>query len=106
MVKFKIIDTALAAARDAGYQQVTVTAVATISSALVIAAGKGQKVFTVNISLSYDPADLRLEGPKWDAYQSGVAQGLAENDIMANEYAIVLNTSDSVSTSMDLNFSF
>jgi secreted protein with Ig-like and vWFA domain len=100
------LDVALAAARTAGYQQVTVTGNATISSALITAAGKGQKSFTVNLTLSYDPADLRLEGPKWEAYKSGMAEGLAENDIMSNEYTITLNTSDSVSTSVDIIFSF
>ena len=100
------LDTALEAARLAGYTQVTSGSAATISAALIVAAGKGQKTFTVTVVLSYDPADLRLEGPKWDAFKSGVSQGLGAGDIMVNEYTIKLNTDDSVSTSMDLDFTF
>lgn len=100
------LDTKLAEARDAGSDWVTVTNLAGITTGLTNAANKGQRKFTLNFAATYQPADLRLLGALWLAFQSGVLQGLASEDVMNNEVTVKLNTSDQLSTSIDLVFSF
>jgi secreted protein with Ig-like and vWFA domain len=100
------LDTKLAQARTAGSDFVGVDNLAAITTGLSAAAAKGQKKFTLNYPVSYQPADLRLLGPLWEAFKSGVEQGLAAQDIMGNEVVVKLNTSDQLSTSIDLSFSF
>ena len=100
------LDTKLAEARTSGRDFVVVTNLATITSSMAASAAKGTKKFTITLSVSYQPADLRLLGPLWLAYQSGVLEGLAQQDIMNNEVTVGLNVSDNTSTSIDLKFSF
>jgi len=100
------IDTKLAEARAAGSTFITVTNLAAIDTGLTDAANRGQKKFTLNYTASYQPSDLRLMGPLWEAYKTGIQQGLASQDIMANEVTVKLNTSDNLSTSVDLAFQF
>lgn len=105
------LDSKLAEARAAG-RNVVIDAsnepnpVAGFSTALVAAANQGKKEFTYTVSVGYQPQDLRLEGPLWFAFRSGVLQGLLEQDIMLNEADVKLNTSDQLSTSIDINFTF
>jgi hypothetical protein len=73
---------------------------------MAAAAARGQKKFTVNYSVSYQPADLRLLGPLWEAYKTGVLQALAAEDLMGNEVTVSLNTADTLATSIDLKFQF
>ena len=98
------LDTKLAQARQAGYDFVKVTNLAQLGVDMAAEAAKGVKTYTLNYGLSFQPEDLRLEGPLWEAFKSGVLEGFASEDIMGNEIAVVLNTSDTVSTSIDLNF--
>lgn len=100
------IDTKLAEARTDGKDWVLTDNLANITSGLTAAANKGQRKFTLTYSATYQPADLRLLGPLWEAYKSGIYEGLASQDIMGNEVIVKLNTSDQLSTSIDLTFSF
>lgn len=100
------LDTKLAEARAAGSTFVVTTNAAAITAGLTDAANKGQKKFTLNYGVSYQPSDLRLLGPLWEAFKTGVEQGLASQDIMGNEVTVKLNTSDNLSTSVDLMFQF
>ena len=99
-------DTKLAQARQAGYDFITVTNLANITTGMATAAGQGKRKFTLNYTVTYQPQDLRLLGPLWNAFKSGIIQGLAEEDIMVNEASVALNTSDSLTTSIDLLFDF
>lgn len=100
------LDTKLAQARAAGSDFIVTTNSAAITTGLTDAANKGQKKFTLNYSVSYQPSDLRLLGPLWEAFKTGILQGLAAQDIMGNEVAVALNTSDNLNTSIDLKFAF
>lgn len=100
------IDAKLAAARTAGYESIVTDSLATITSAMTAAANSGKRSFTVNIGASFQPADLRLKGSLWFAYQTGVFAGLAAQDIMNDEVAVNLNTADQMATSIDLVFNF
>jgi len=100
------LDVKLAAARTAGYDFIITDNIADISTQIVAQADKGVKTFTLTFATTFQPDDLRLEGCLWDAYRSGVQQGLYEQDIMANEVSVSLNTSDTVSTRVNLNFTF
>jgi hypothetical protein len=100
------LDTKLAQARQAGSDFISVTNAAAITTGLTDAANKGQKKFTLNYSVSYQPSDLRLLGPLWEAFKTGVEQALASQDIMGNEVTVALNTTDNLSTTVDLKFTF
>lgn len=94
---------------DAGVTFVTVSNLATISTALINAAAAGTTKFTTTIITSYLPTTLR--GNKGDnlilkAYLAGIEQGLANQDIYNYECTPALNVSDSITTSIDLNFNF
>jgi hypothetical protein len=101
------LSSALVAARTAGRLFIVdPTNLTALQNAMVIAANSGKTQFTYNHGVTYQPADLRLLGALWEAYQTGVLQGLAEQDIMFNEVEVNLNTSDQQQTSIDLVFSF
>jgi uncharacterized lipoprotein NlpE involved in copper resistance len=100
------IDTKLAAARTAGLSFVAVDNLADITTQMTVQADKGVKDFTLTFATTFQPDDLRLEGCLWEAYKSGIRQGLYAEDIMGNEVTVTLNTSDSVSTRVDLTFKF
>jgi hypothetical protein len=100
------LDTKLAEARAAGNTFIVTTNTAAIDTGLSTAAGRGQKKFTLTYTVSYQPSDLRLLGPLWEAFKTGMLQGLASQDIMGNEVTVKLNTTDTVTTSVDLIFAF
>ena len=100
------LDTKLAEARSNGFTFIKTTNLADITSGMAAAAAQGKKKFTLNFSVSYQPSDLRLLGPLWLAYKSGIMEALASEDIMENEVTVELNTSDQLATSIDLNFDF
>lgn len=100
------LDTKLAEARQNGFTFVKTTNLTSITSGMATAAGQGKKKFTLNFAATYQPADLRLKGPLWLAYQSGIVEALASEDIMQNEVTVDLNLSDSLNTSIDLIFDF
>jgi hypothetical protein len=100
------LDTKLAEARTAGLAFVAVDNLAAITTGLTAAAGRGQKKFTLNYVASYQPSDLRLLGPLYEAFKTGIEQGLAAENIMGNEVTVKLNTSDNLATTVDLMFQF
>jgi hypothetical protein len=100
------MDTKLAQARQAGYDFIKVDNLASITTGLSTAAGQGKKKFTLTYAVTFQPQDLRLEGPLWEAYKTGILEGLSSEDIMGNEVAVKLNTADTLSTSVDLDFDF
>ncbi len=100
------------AAHDAGVALVTDVPGSqydTIVAGLQDAASKGLKKFTVTIPVTYNPAALR--GNKGDnlilkSLISGITEGLSAGLIYDFECTPALNTTDTVNTSIDLNFSF
>ena len=82
---------------------------AAIIAGLHDAASKGLKKFTVTVPVTFNPAALR--GNKGDnlilkSFLSGVTEALSTGLIYDFECTPTLNTSDTVDTSLDLNFSF
>lgn len=80
-----------------------------ITAGLQGGAAAGLKKFTVTIPTTYLPAALR--GNKGDnlilkAYLSGITEQLSNQLIYDFECTPTLNTSDTVNTSIDLNFTF
>ena len=100
------LDAKLAEARQAGYDFVKVTNLADITTDMASAAAQGKKSFTLSYTVTYQPQDLRLEGSLWSAYKTGVIEALASEDIMVNESSVSLNTSDSMTTKVDVSFTF
>ncbi len=99
-------DTALALARASGVTFVATTNLAAITTEMASNAAQGKRTFTLNYDVSFQPDDLRLLGPLWKAFQTGVIQALAVEDIMNNEVTVSLNTASTSSTSIDLTFDF
>ena len=100
------LDTALASARAAGNTSVTVTNLAAIMAGMTAAAATGSKTFTVTLTATFQPVDLRSEGPLWLAYKSGILQGLASEDLMEGDVTVAIDLSDTVTTSVSLSFTF
>jgi len=100
------IDAKLAQARIAGRDFVLVSNLANITSDMAAAAAQGKRAFTLTYTVSFQPSDLRLQGPLWKAYRSGILEGLASEDVMNNEVSVELNTSDTLATSVNLIFDF
>ena len=98
-------DTAFAA----GSAFVTVTNLVAISNDLKSQAALGLTTFTLTYPTSYNPVALR--GNKGNnlilkAFLAGIQDGLAAQNIYDYEVAPALNVSDTVTTSIDLNFTF
>ena len=94
---------------DAGVTFVTVDNLSAISAALISAAAAGNTKFVTTLLSSYNPAILR--GNKGNnlilkAYLAGIQQGLANQEVYNYECIPTLNVSDSINTSIDLNFTF
>lgn len=92
----------------AGEAFVTASA-ATLSAALISNAALGLTKFTVSVVTSFNPVGLR--GNKGDnllrkAYFAGIESGLAAEAVYNYECNLTLNTSDTVSTYVDFNFTF
>ena len=79
---------------------------AAISTALITNAAKGLKTFTITLGVAFEPANLRLLGTHWESFRAGVVSELAAQQIYDYECSIELNTADTLSTSIDLNFTF
>lgn len=81
----------------------------TIMEGLEENAAAGLTTFTVSVETTYLPAALR--GNKGDnlilkAYLSGISEALSTNLIYNFECVPELNTDDTVTTKIDLNFTF
>lgn len=79
---------------------------ANISQGLQDNAAKGGVKFTVNLPVTFEPGNLRLQGLHWQSFRAGVLEQLGSEDIYNYEVDPQLNTSDTVSTSIDLKFDF
>ena len=90
---------------DAGVALITANRAA-ISSALIAAAAAGNVAFVVTLTTSYLPDYLRLKGLLLKAYLCGISSALAVENVYAYECVPTLNTSDNMSTRIDLNFTF
>ncbi len=78
----------------------------TISTALGIAAGRGETSFTINVVHNADNASLELQGRYFSTYSAGLLAALAEEDIYNYEASVVLNTDVAGAASIDLVFNF
>lgn len=92
-------------AADAGAQWV-IDNQATITTNLQANAAKGLKSFTITLTVTYEPNNLRLEGLHWQSFRAGVLKGLITEDIYDYECSVKLNTSDNIETKIDLVFDF
>ena len=102
------LQTKLNDAFDAGSAFVG-TNTATLSTALIDNAAKGQTKFTVNIVTGFNPSYLRANNGDnllTKAYFAGIQSGLATQDIYNYECSLVLNTKQSDLLSVDFNFNF
>jgi hypothetical protein len=80
-----------------------------IAAALQSNAALGLTKFTINVPVTYNPAALRGNNGNnliLKAFLAGVQSGLATQSIFDYECTPVLNTSDTLNTSLDLNFTF
>ena len=100
------LDTALSASRLAGFESITITSLASITTQMATAAAAGLKTFTITLAVAHQPTDMRSEGPLWDAYRSGILQGLYSEDLMGSDIEVVIDLSDTLVTSVSLNFDF
>lgn len=79
---------------------------ANISGQLQSNAAKGAVKFTINLPVTFEPGNLRLLGLHWKSFRAGVLEQMSSEDIYDYEVDPQLNTSDTVSTSIDLKFDF
>jgi hypothetical protein len=96
-------------AHDAGVSLVSDGQYAAITTGLQANAALGLKKFTITVPVSYNPAALR--GNKGDnlilkSFLSGITEALSVEFIYDFECTPALNTSDTVNTQVDLNFTF
>lgn len=82
------------------------TPVSALVTQMTNSAASGNTNFTYRASVTFQPADLRLQGPLWTAFKTGVMEGLASQDVLINEYTMSLDTTDSVNTYLIINFTF
>lgn len=82
------------------------TNLATLTTAMQTNAAAGITKFTVTLLSPAPGHNLRLKGVYMNTYFSGIKAALMAQEIYDYEVAVVLNTSDTVDTSIDLNFSF
>ncbi len=90
---------------DAGATWVT-SNLSDISDELKENAEKGLRTFTINVGVTFEPANLRLEGIHMEMFFAGIRSQLATEDVYSNEYELELNTSITTETSIDINFTF
>ena len=95
----------LADARDAGAQYVADN-LASLSTALKDNAAKGLSKFTVTLPVTFQPANLRLQGLIFKSFVAGVVQALGDEDVYDYEVEVKLNTTDQVETKLDFLFDF
>lgn len=80
--------------------------VATLTTQLQSFSAQGLTKFTINLTGVFEPQNLRLKGIHMNTYFAGIRAALMAEDIYDYEVAIALNTSDTINTSVDLNFTF
>lgn len=81
----------------------------TIRAALLDNAQAGATTFVVNLLTTLNPTALRANKGNnllLKAYLAGIQKGLSDQQLYAYEVTPTLNVSDTISTSIDLNFKF
>ncbi|CAB4124759.1 hypothetical protein UFOVP53_28 [uncultured Caudovirales phage] len=76
----------------------------TLTTEMQTAAAAGITKFTVSIVAPVSGHNLRLKGTYMNTYFAGIRSALMAEEIYDYEVSVVLNTSDTVDTSIDLNF--
>lgn len=79
---------------------------AAITSGALAKIQQGYKSFTINLPVTFEPNNLRLNNFHQKAFFSGIMSELIAEEVMTYECTPVLNTSDNLSTTIDLNFNF
>lgn len=81
----------------------------TIRSALLAAAAAGQTAFVNTLQTTFNPSALRANKGNnllLKAYLAGIQKGLSDQQLYDYEVNPTLNVSDTITTSIDLNFMF
>lgn len=81
----------------------------TIRSALLENASEGSTTFTVTVTATLNPTALRANKGNnllLKAYLAGIQKGLSDQQLYDYEVAPALNVTDTITTSIDLNFTF
>ena len=94
----------MAAVFDAGVLFVSTTNYAAIQADLLAAASSGRSTFTSTHTVSFETANLRLEGTHMDTYFAGIVKGFADEGVWSYEVTPSLDTSDTQTTSVILTF--
>lgn len=79
---------------------------AEILSGLESAASAGKKTFDITVLTSFETVNLRLAGTHMYTYFAGIVKAMADEDIYSYEVVPSLDTSDTLSTSITLSFTF
>lgn len=83
------------------------TPIAALTSAMTDAANAGKSTFEYFADIAWQPTDLEREDSLWDAFKSGVIEGLIYNNIYYSEYAIeIVAAAGSVDTQLKITFTF
>lgn len=77
-----------------------------LSSGLAVAALAGKVKFTINVPTYFETSNLRLKGIHLATYLAGIVDEMAIEGIYSPYFTLALNTSDTLATSIDFNFSF
>lgn len=96
---------ALVTAKTAGKTLITANS-ATITTEMTNAAAAGKSSFDVSLVATFQPDDLRLGGNLWEAFATGIEEQLAVEEIMRNEFSLELDTSDTMTLTVVISFSF
>jgi len=76
-----------------------------LSTALNTSASAGTKIFTVTIDVTFEPDNLKLNGIHQKTFFDGILDALNHEGIYSDYVTLALNTSDTLTTKIDFNFS-
>lgn len=76
----------------------------TLSTALNTSAAAGTKIFTSTVDTAFEPDNLKLNGVHQQTYFAGILDALAHEGIYSIYVSLALNTSDTLTTKVDFNF--
>lgn len=100
------LDSKLQEAYDAGVTFIATDNLASLTTQMATASASGLTTFTINLTPTYQPADLRLGGNLWFAFQSGMMGAFGIEGVMSNNVATTLDTTDSITLVIDCTFTF
>ena len=76
-----------------------------LSTGLADAATKGLDSFTITVSVTFEPDNLKLNGKHQQTFFAGIEDALSAEGIYPFYVTLALNTADSLDTKVDFNFS-